>query len=180
MRSNVVSSRTFEAILDWNGPVYMRIGRSPAPVIFGADHTFRIGKATRVREGDDLTIVATGVMVARAITASERLRDLGISVRVVNLSTIKPLDGAELLAAAMETRGILTAEDHNIRGGMGSAVAEFLAERCPTRIRFIGVEDRFGRSGEPDELARLFGLTDERMVKEGLTMIGELDRPCVS
>lgn len=149
------------AIVEHIGPVYMRIGRSPAPVITAADSSFAIGKASRLREGTDLTIVSTGVMVARALVAAESLARENIDARVVNLSTIKPLDHEELLAAARETGAIVTAEDHNVHGGMGSAVAEFIVENMPVRMAFVGVRDRFGKSGEPDELARLFGLTSE-------------------
>jgi len=147
------------AVLDHAGPVYMRIGRSPAPVITPPDSSFAIGKASRLREGNDVTLIAIGVMVARALVAAESLARENIDVRVVNLSTIKPLDHEELLAAARETGAIVTAEDHNVHGGMGSAVAEFLVENMPVPMAFVAVRDRFGKSGEPEELARLFGLT---------------------
>ncbi len=151
--------KAFPAILEKEGPVYMRIGRSPAPVIFGKNHKFEIGKATRVKEGSDVTIIATGVMVARAIEAAEALNQKGMSIRVINLSTIKPLDSGEIMAAAKETAAIVTAEDHNVMGGMGSAVSQFLAENCPVPVKLVGNQDRFGKSGEPDELAEYFGLT---------------------
>jgi transketolase len=170
--------KAFFAILDLQGPVYMRIGRSPAPVIFSNDHEFRIGRPTRVCEGEDLTIVATGVMVARAICAAAALERQGVSTRVVNLSTIKPLDERELLAAAAETGAVLTAEDHNVIGGMGGAVAECLAENCPVPMRRVGVQDCFGRSGEPEELAERFGLTQERLEKEAHLLLAQKDRSC--
>lgn len=152
------------AVLDCPGPVYMRIGRSPAPVITPPEAPFAIGRATRVREGNDLTLVATGVMVARALAASEYLAGQGITARVVNLSTIKPLDCEELLAAARETGAVLTAEDHNVLGGMGSAVAELLSQEHPVPMRLVGVQDRFGKSGEADQLAERYGLTTEHLV----------------
>jgi len=148
----------FKAIMDHDGPVYMRIGRSPTPVVFGADHTFKIGKATMVRDGSDVTVIATGVMVARALAAAETLAGEGVSVRVVNMATIKPLDRDAVIAAARETKGIVTAEDHNIIGGLGGAVAECLAEHHPAKVRFVGVKDRFGKSGEHTELPALFGI----------------------
>lgn len=159
------------AVLDHPVPVYMRIGRSPAPVITPADASFTIGKASRLREGNDVTLIGTGVMVARAIIAAEDLASNGIKARVINLSTIKPLDKEELLAAARETGALVTAEDHNVLGGMGSAVAEFLAENHSVPISFVGVRDRFGKSGEPDELARLFGLTAEDIHKAAKSVI---------
>ncbi|WP_262691444.1 transketolase family protein [Kordiimonas aestuarii] len=148
--------KAFTAVLDHKGPVYLRIGRSATRVVYGADHEFKIGKADRLRDGKDVTIVATGVMVARALDAAETLKGEGIDARVVNLATIKPIDVAEMVAAARETGGIVTAEDHNTMAGMGSAVAECLAEHAPARMRFVGVKDRFGKSGEHDELPAMF------------------------
>lgn len=153
--------RAFEAVLDHTGPVYMRIGRSPTPVVTDGSRPFEIGKAERLAEGTDVTVVATGVMVARALTAAEGLKAEGISVRVVNMASIKPIDWDELVAAARETKGIVTAEDHNVIGGLGGAVAECLAEHHPARIRFVGVQDRFGKSGEHTDLPAAFGIAAE-------------------
>lgn len=155
---------TLPAILDHKGPVYMRIGRSQAPIITKATAPFVIGKAYRMREGNDLTIIAIGVMVARALEAAEYLQREGIATRVVNLATIKPLDRKEILSAARETGAILTAEDHNVLGGMGSAVAEYLCQEFPVPMQIVGVQDHFGKSGEPDELAERFGLTSRHLV----------------
>lgn len=154
----------FPKVLDWKGPVYMRIGRSPAPVIFDSKHTFQIGKANVLRLGDDITIVATGVMVERALKANKLLEEKGISARVINLSTIKPIDEEVLLCAAAETGGIVTAEDHNVLGGMGSAIAEVVVKKHPIPMVFVGIKDRFGCSGEPEELAKYFHLTAEDIV----------------
>lgn len=162
---------TLPEVLDHPGPVYMRIGRSPAPIITPADSSFTIGKASRLRDGNDVTLIATGVMVARTLAAAENLVSDGIKARVINLSTIKPLDKEELLSAARETGAIVTAEDHSVLGGMGSAVAEFLVENYSVPISFVGVRDRFGKSGEPDELARLFGLTAEDIQKAAKSVI---------
>ena len=165
--------RAFCSILEIRSPVYMRIGRSPAPVIFDSNHRFEIGKATRIKDGKDITVVATGVMVARAIEASDILKKKGISVRVVNLSTIKPLDNNEILSAAEETGAIITAEDHNVMGGMGSAVSEFVSQNHPVQMKIIGVNDRFGKSGESDELAQYFGLTAEHICKSVEELLAE-------
>ncbi|NVJ97568.1 MAG: hypothetical protein HWE25_05410 [Alphaproteobacteria bacterium] len=148
----------FKAILDHDGPVYMRIGRSATPVVYGHDHSFEIGKAHRLRDGSDVTVIATGVMVPRALEAAASLEKEGVSVRVVNMATIKPLDSDEVIAAASETRGIVTAEDHNIIGGLGGAVAECLAQHKPAPMQFVGVNDKFGKSGEHDELPAMFGI----------------------
>lgn len=147
------------AILEFDGPVYMRTGRSPARRVFGDDHTFKIGKGHVVREGSDITIVACGVEVARAVEAAQHLAEEGISARVVNMATIKPIDSELLARCAAETGAIVTAEDHNIYGGLGGAVAESLAATHPCPIEFVGVKDTFGASGEPDELAEHFEIS---------------------
>lgn len=147
------------AILEFDGPVYMRTGRSPAKRIFQDDHRFEIGKGRIIRDGTDVTLVACGVQVARALEAAEILANGGVSARVVNMATIKPVDGMLLARCAAETGAFVTAEDHNIHGGLGSAVAESLARTSPCPIEFIGAKDVFGASGEPEELADKFGLT---------------------
>ncbi|MBS0276766.1 MAG: transketolase family protein [Proteobacteria bacterium] len=147
------------AMLEFDGPVYMRTGRSPAKRVFGDDHTFEIGKGKIVRDGKDVTIVACGVEVARAVEAAELLAADGIEARVVNMATIKPIDSELLARCAKHTGCFVTAEDHNIHGGLGSAVAESLAASHPCPIEYIGVKDVFGASGEPDELAEQFSLT---------------------
>jgi transketolase len=146
------------AILEFEGPVYMRTGRSPAKRVFGDDHRFEIGKGCIVRDGSDLTIVACGVEVARALEAAETLAKENISARVVNMATIKPIDRELLSQCARETGAMVTAEDHNIYGGLGGAVAEALAATTPCPIEFVGVRDTFGASGEPEELAVAFGI----------------------
>jgi transketolase len=147
------------AMLEYQGPVYMRSGRSPAPRLFGDDHKFEIGKGQILRDGDDVTIVACGVEVARALEAADRLGRDGISARVVNMPTIKPIDTALLSICSLQTGAIVTAEDHNIHGGLGGAVAEALAQTRPCPIEFVGVRDIFGASGEPEELAQHFGIS---------------------
>jgi len=159
------------AILEFDGPVYMRTGRSPAKRVFGNDHTFEIGKGQIIRDGSDVTIVACGVEVARALEAADILSEKGIRARVVNMATIKPIDAALLQRCAQETGAIVTAEDHNIYGGLGGAVAEALAQTTPCPIEFVGVRDTFGSSGEPEELATLYGLGAGNIAKAAETVI---------
>jgi transketolase len=153
------------AMLEFDGPVYMRTGRSPAKQVFGDDHTFEIGKGKIVRDGKDVTLVACGVEVARAMEAAELLAADGIQARVVNMATIKPIDSELLARCAKHTGCFVTAEDHNIHGGLGSAVAESLAGSHPCPIEYVGMKDVFGASGEPEELAEQFGLTAPFIVK---------------
>jgi transketolase len=147
------------AILDYHGPVYLRTGRSPARRVFDDGYAFELGRGRVIRDGRDVTIVACGVEVARALDAADLLAGDGVSARVVNMSTIKPIDEALLAACARETGAFVTAEDHNIVGGLGGAVAEALAKTIPSPIEFVGVRDVFGESGEPEELAEKYGLT---------------------
>jgi len=150
-----------QAIMDFDGPVYMRTGRSAARNVYSEGHQFKLGKGHVLREGSDVSLVACGVEVARALDAAQILATEGISTRVVNLSTIKPIDVALLVECAEKTRAIVTAEDHNVYGGLGSAVAECLAQHRPCAMEFVGMLDRFGESGEPLELAEKYGLTGE-------------------
>src|ERR1700761_8985514 len=144
------------AMLEFDGPVYMRTGRSAAPHIFGADHRFEIGKGCIVREGGDVTLIACGAEVARALDAADLLKEDGISARVVNMATIKPIDINLIERCSRETGAIVSSEDHNIHGGLGGAVAEALAGTFPCPVEFVGVKDVFGASGEPEELAYAF------------------------
>lgn len=148
-----------KAILDFEGPVYMRTGRSNAKWIFDENHTFEIGKGNIIRKGMDLTIVACGVEVHRSLEAAELLKAEGIDARVVNMATIKPIDTNLLAQCARETGAFVTAEDHNIYGGLGSAVSEALGATHPAPIEFVGARDTFGESGEPEELADKYGLS---------------------
>lgn len=165
------------AILEFDGPVYMRTGRSPARRLFGNDHRFEIGKGQIIREGRDVTIVACGVEVARALEAAELLAAEGIGARVVNMATIKPIDTLLLKRCAKETGAIVTAEDHNVHGGLGGAVAEALAQTRPCPIEFIGVKDVFGASGEPEELAETFGLGAGTIAKAAKKVIARKRKP---
>jgi transketolase len=165
-----------EAILNYNGPVYMRTGRSPTPRVLDDGYRFQLGKGKIIRDGTDVTLVACGVEVARALDAAKILEADGIAVRVVNMSTLKPIDVELLLRCAQETGCFVTAEDHNIHGGLGSAVAEVLAQTQPCPIEFIGVKDTFGESGEPDELAEKFGLTGSYIADAARRVIFRKDK----
>ncbi len=151
------------AAANMHGPVYMRFGRLAVPTVFDDDYQFEIGKANRLVEGTDVTIIATGLMVNEALIAAEQLKNEGVSARVVNMATIKPIDRDEVIAAAKDTGVIVTAEEHNIIGGLGSAVAEVVCETVPVPVIRVGVEDIFGRSGPAVELLKVFGLCAENI-----------------
>lgn len=153
------------AAADYPGPVFLRLGRAPVAQITKDAEPFRIGEAVVMRPGDDLTIAACGVMVGHALTAAEALAKDDIQARVINVHTIKPLDRATLAAAAKETGAIVTAEEHTVLGGLGGAIAEVLAQTHPVPMRFVGVEDRFGTSGDPAELMKAFKLMPEDIVR---------------
>jgi transketolase len=159
------TGQVIHAIADYPGPVYVRLGRAKVPAVMPGDYRFRLGKAHTFHAGKDATIIAAGFMVAAALDAAKKLESEGLDVGVVNMSTIKPLDGDAVLAAARASRLIVTAEEHSIIGGLGSAVCEFLAERHPVTVRRVGVQDTFGRSGKPEELLALYGLTAEEILK---------------
>lgn len=151
------------AAAEMDGPVYIRLGRPGVPVIFDEDYKFEIGKAAVVEEGTDITIFAAGIMVSIAIEAGKLLAKENISAEIVNISTIKPLDKKGIIDSVSKTRCCITCEEHNILGGLGSAVAEVLAENIPVPMERVGVEDVFGKSGSPDELLNAFGLTSENI-----------------
>jgi len=140
------------------GPVYVRLARAKFPVILKEDYAFELGKASTLAEGTDVSIFACGVMVSAALEAREQLEKEGISVEVVNVSTIKPLDKETLLASSKKTGAVVTAEEHQVSGGLGSAVCELLSEELPTRVVRVGVHDRFGQSGSADALIAHYGL----------------------
>ena len=140
------------------GPVYMRFGRLAVPRVFDENYRFEIGKGVYLNEGADVTIVATGLLVERAIAAVELLKAEGVSAALINMATIKPIDKEILIDAAKKTGCIVTAEEHNVIGGLGSAVAETLGETCPVPVMRVGVEDTFGKSGPALELLEIFGL----------------------
>lgn len=153
------------AAAEYNGPVYIRMGRLDVETIFDeTTYDFQIGIANTVREGNDVTIAATGLMTAEALKAADILAQEGISVRVINVGTIKPLDGETILKAAQETKFIITAEEHSVIGGLGSAVSEFLSEVHPTKVKKLGLYDKFGQSGKANELLEKYELTAAKLV----------------
>ena len=149
----------------YNGPMYVRLGRSAVPTLFGEDYKFEIGKGTVLRDGNNATIIACGMMVNEAIIAHEELKAEGINVRVINMSTIKPIDRELIVKAAKETKAIVTAEEHSIIGGLGSAVSEVVSEECPVIVKKVGVKDVFGESGTPAELLEKYGLTAKHIAE---------------
>jgi len=149
---------TLAAILQCRGPVYIRFGREPMPDFTEADIPFELGKARIMLPGDDLTLIATGHLVWEALLAAQILEEQGIKARVLNISTIKPIDRESVVRCAAETRAIITVEEHQINGGLGSAVAGVVVTECPVPMAFIGMKDRFGESGQPLELMKKFGM----------------------
>ncbi|MBM4129151.1 MAG: transketolase family protein, partial [Nitrospira sp.] len=166
------TKQVINAIAEYRGPVYVRLGRAKVPSVMPDEYKFKIGKAYIFHMGRDVNIVAIGIMVSVALEASKTLAKEGIDAGVINMSTVKPLDGNTLLASAKACKLIVTAEEHSIIGGLGSAVCEFLSENFPIPVRRIGLKDIFGCSGTPEELFKLYGLTEEdivKTVKEALT-----------
>lgn len=141
-----------------DGPVYLRFGRLAVPRIHSEDYAFTIGKAEILREGSDVTVIATGLMVSEALFAAQALETEGISAQIINLHTIKPLDVQTIVSAAQKTGAVVTAEEHSVIGGMGAAVCEALSERCPVPVLRVGVKDVFGKSGPAQQLLHEFGL----------------------
>jgi len=152
------------AAVEINGPVYIRLGRSKVPVLYGDDLEFNPGKAVRLRSGKDATVIACGIMVSAALEAASHLEKEGISVGVMDMHTVKPLDVAAVIQAAKETGAVVTAEEHSIIGGLGGAVAEVLGESIPVPLMRVGIPDVFGESGKPGELLEKYGLSAAHIV----------------
>lgn len=153
-----------KAAIDHQGPVYMRFGRLAAPDVNGEDYNFEIGKGVTLRDGKDVTLIGTGLMVAETLKAADMLAEEGIDARVINIHTIKPIDEEILIKASKETGAIVTAEEHYIMGGLGSAVTEVICANAPCPVKIIGT-DRFGKSGKPSVLFEEYGLTAGNIVK---------------
>lgn len=161
-----------EYAIKYKGPVYLRFGRMAVPVIYDADsYKFEVGKGKVMTDGSDVSVVATGIMVNMALEASKILAAEGISARVVNIHTIKPIDKELIAACANETGAIVTAEEHNIIGGLGSAVAEVVCETCPVPVLRIGVEDKYGHSGKVPPLLEMYGLTVANIVEKAKSAV---------
>jgi len=161
----VETHKAIEVLIETPGPAYLRLGRSGVPVIYDQDYEFELGRSSVLRDGTDVTIIAAGTMVRISGEAADTLASEGISARVVNMSTIKPIDSAAIEAAAMETGAIVTAEEHSIIGGLGSAVAEVVCETKPAPVVRVGIKDEFGRSGQAGELMAEYGLTADEICK---------------
>jgi transketolase len=146
---------------NYDGPMYVRVARDPVPRYVPENYTFQLGKSTLLREGNDITIFVYGELIGDTLEAAEMLNKKGLNARVVNMSSIKPIDEEAIINAAKETDCIITVDNHNIYGGMGSAVAEVVGEKCPTRVKRIGVRDVFGRSGSDESMKEKFGLRAE-------------------
>ncbi|MBR3943020.1 MAG: transketolase family protein, partial [Clostridia bacterium] len=156
-----------EAAIKHDGPVYLRFCRLATEVMFDQDtFKFEIGKGITLKEGTDVTIIANGLMVEKALEAEKMLAQDGISARVIDMHTVKPIDKELVLKAAQETGAIVTAEEHNIYGGLGSAVAEVVCEGAPVPVVRVGTEDKFGKSGKPAELFEMYGLTAENIANK--------------
>ena len=167
----VEAKKAVFAALDHDGPVYMRFGRYAVPVIFDDSYEFRIGKANMLRDGRDVTLIANGLMVDEALKAHDILKAEGINARVINMATVKPLDDAAVLAAARDTGAIVTAEEHSVIGGLGSAVSELVCENCPVPVVKVGVYDRFGYSGPAAKLLDDFGLRAQNIAEKAKAAI---------
>lgn len=162
----VEAEKMIFAAAEFNGPMYVRLGRSAVPTLFDEDYNFEIGKGVVLKEGNDATIIACGMMVNEAILAADMLKEENINVRVINMSTIKPIDTELIIKAAKETKAIVTAEEHSIIGGLGSAVSEVVSENCPIIVKKVGINDCFGESGTPAELLEKYGLTAKHIVEK--------------
>ena len=162
-----------EALINYQGPAYLRLGRFAVEVVTDQipGYKFELGKGVVLRDGTDVTLIATGLMVQRALKAADLLAEEGVSARVLDIHTIKPLDEELVIKAAKETGAIVTAEEHTVVGGLGGAVCEVLAENCPTPVARVGVQDVFGRSGKADEVLSYFGLTAENIKAKALEVI---------
>jgi len=168
--------RVIKAVADYEGPVYVRMGRADVPTITDEKDKFKIGKATILKDGEDISLIGTGIMVSRCLMAAEILKKHKISAKVINLSTIKPIDVKAIIEAARETGGVVTAEEHSAVVGMGSAVAMVLVENAHVPMKRVGIPDVFGQSGDSDELMEKYGLTAENIVEAAHDVIARKGR----
>ena len=155
----VSAARLLTQAVEMDGPCYIRLGRAAVPVFYGDDDEIILGRANTVRDGKDVTVIATGIMVSDAVEAAGRLAEEGIDVRVIDINTVKPLDEETIIRAAQETKAIVTAEEHSVIGGLGSAVAEVVVKNAPVKMAMVGQHDTYGESGKPDELRKKYGMT---------------------
>ena len=169
---DVEARAAVKAAIEHQGPVYLRFGRLATPVINDrSDYKFELGKGVVLREGKDVTIIATGLCVAESLAAADMLEKDGISAKVINIHTIKPLDEELVIAAAKETGKVVTVEEHSVIGGLGSAVCDCLSEKCPTKVLKVGVNDTFGESGPAVQLIHKYGLDAEGIYTKVKTFV---------
>lgn len=163
---DVEAKAAVRAAYEYQGPVYIRFGRLAVPVFHDEEtFEFKIGKGEVIHEGNDITIIANGLLVKEALDAAKIMEEKGVGVRVINMTTVKPLDEEIVLQAARETGRIITAEEHSVIGGLGEAVCSLLSEKCPTPVKRVGINDQFGQSGPANELLKLYGLSAEHLVE---------------
>ncbi len=171
----VETKQIIEAVSKIDGPVFVRLGRSGVETIYDENYTFEIGKGHVVSPGKDIAIIATGVLVQESLQAKELLKEAGLDVTVVNMASIKPIDEALIIELAKTHKGIVTAEEHNVYGGLGSAVAEVVVQNHPVPMSIIGLEDTFGESGKPAELLDKYGLSAKRVAEKVKAFAQKLD-----
>ncbi len=162
----ISAAKLLEEAMSMDGPVYVRLGRASVPILYDDKAKLKIGKGNLIKEGNDITIIATGIMVNEAMIAAEQLEIDGISARVIDIHTIKPIDKGIIIKAAEETGNIFTAEEHSVIGGLGSAVAEVVTESCPCKVWKIGQLDTYGESGKPEELKEKYKMNAEAIVRK--------------
>ncbi|WP_350345095.1 transketolase family protein [Proteinivorax tanatarense] len=155
----IEAKQAIEVAAEYDGPMYIRLGRSKVPVLNEDSYKFELGKGVVLKEGNDVTIIATGIMVGEALKAAKELKADGVDAEVINIHTIKPLDKELLISSATKTKAVVTAEEHNVMGGLGSAVSEVLSQNQATPMEMVGVNDTFGESGTPQSLLEKYGLT---------------------
>ena len=170
---DVEARAAVKAAYEYEGPVYLRFGRLAVPVFHQEGFPFQIGKGELLQDGTDVAIIANGIMVPEAMEAGRTLAEQGVSARIINMATIKPLDGEMVLKAARECGKIVTVEEHSIIGGLGEAVCGVLSERCPVPVKRIGVNDEFGHSGPAAALLKAFGLCADNIVAQTLALLGK-------
>ncbi|MET1177355.1 transketolase family protein [Peribacillus simplex] len=168
----VEMEKAVEAAYYHEGPIYLRVGKLPVPIVTKKEEPFKIGKAIKYREGSDITIISTGIMLDESLKAAGELEKQGVSAELLHIHTIKPIDKEAIIASAAKTKHVITVEEHSIIGGLGSAVAEVLSENQPTKLRRIGTNDRFGVSGKMDELLDLFELRAHRIISTANELLG--------
>jgi transketolase len=169
---SVETEKLIEFLADYyDSPVYVRLARMNSPVVFGRDYKFEFGKVRPILAGTDITIISTGVMLTQATRAAEMLKEDGISAEVLHMPTIKPIDEKAIIAAAKKTGKIITLEEHSIIGGLGTAVAEVLAEQQPAKLMRLGIRDTFAESGEPDELFEKYGISENHVYKNAKAIL---------